>query len=190
MKVGLFFGSFNPIHTGHLIIANHVLNETDLDKVWFIVSPQNPLKKSKTLLNKYHRLHLVRLAIEGDGRMRASDIEFGLPTPSYTVDTLTYLKEKYPKHEFSVIMGSDSLQNLHKWKNYEVILKNYQLYIYRRPASELTQPAEKNIHLLDAPLLEISATQIRYIIKSGKSIRYMVPENVMEEIEKCGYYKD
>jgi nicotinate-nucleotide adenylyltransferase len=190
MKIGLFFGSFNPIHTGHLIIANHVLNETDLDKVWFIVSPQNPLKKSKTLLNKYHRLHLVRLAIEGDSRMRALDIEFGLPTPSYTVDTLTYLKEKYPKHEFSVIMGSDSLQNLHKWKNYEVILKNYHIYVYLRPAAELTEHTEKNIHLLKAPRLEISATQIRELIKSGKSIRYMVPGIVMEEIENCGYYKD
>ena len=122
--------------------------------------------------------------------MRASDIEFGLPTPSYTVDTLTYLKEKYPKHEFSVIMGSDSLQNLHKWKNSEVILKNYHIYVYLRPAAELMKPSEKNIHLLKAPLLEISATQIRDIVKSGKSIRYMVPEKVMEEIEKCGYYRD
>src|ERR1700761_3280074 len=128
MKIGLYFGSFNPIHIGHLIIANHVASSTDLQQVWFVVSPQNPLKPSGSLLNEYHRLHFIRLAIEGEKKLHASDIEFNLPKPSYTVDTLAYLKEKYPNHEFSIIMGSDSFCNITHWKNYEVILKNYPLY--------------------------------------------------------------
>src|SRR6201987_1840618 len=124
MNIGLFFGSFNPIHIGHLIIANHVAQETDLNQVWFVVSPQNPLKASGSLLNEYHRLHLVKVAIEEENKLRASDIEFHLPKPSYTVDTLAYLKEKFPQHQFSIIMGSDSFSNLINWKNYEVIAKN------------------------------------------------------------------
>src|SRR5215213_8358810 len=132
MKIGLYFGSFNPIHNGHLIIANHILNETDLNKIWFVVSPQNPLKQSTTLLNSYDRLHLVRKAIENDDRVKASDIEFHLPKPSYTATTLAYLKEKYPEHEFSIIMGSDSFQNITKWKNYETIIQNNELIIYKR----------------------------------------------------------
>ena len=137
MKTGLFFGSFNPIHVGHLIIANHVLNETDVEKIWFIVSPQNPFKNESTLLNEYHRLHLVRLATENDNRIKASEIEFGLPRPSYTVDTLAYLSEKFPDNEFSIIMGSDSYQNLPKWKNAEVILNNYGVYVYQRTGHEI-----------------------------------------------------
>ena len=133
MKVGLYFGSFNPIHTGHLIIASHVANYTDMDQVWFVVSPQNPLKPSSVLLNEYHRLFLVQLAVEEDPRLRATDVEFKLPRPSYTIDTLTYLQEKYPRHEFSLIMGSDSFQNLKRWKNYELLVKNYPFIIYRRP---------------------------------------------------------
>src|SRR5688572_2401979 len=131
MKIGLYFGSFNPIHSGHLIIANHVLNESSLDRVWFVVTPQNPFKITTALLNEYDRLHLVRAAIEDDPRMRASDIEFSLPKPSYTVNTLAYLSERYPEHEFSIIMGSDSFQNLNKWKNFEVIVRNYTIYIYK-----------------------------------------------------------
>ena len=127
MKIGLYFGSFNPVHVAHLIIANHVLNQTDIEKLWFVVSPQNPLKAESNLLNEYHRLHLVRLATEDDNRIKASDIEFHLPKPSYTTNTLAYLAEKYPDHKFCIIMGSDSFQNLEKWKNYEVIVENYAI---------------------------------------------------------------
>jgi nicotinate-nucleotide adenylyltransferase len=189
MKIGLYFGSFNPVHVAHLIIANHILNETAIEKVWFIVSPQNPFKKSANLLNEYHRLHLVRLATEDDNRIKALDIEFGLPKPSYTSNTLTYLGEKYPGNEFSIIMGSDSFQNLHHWKNYETIVKNYPLYVYTRPGFEVTNHINADLHLLEAPLLQLSATRLREYIKEGKSIRYMVPDKVLEEIEKGGYYK-
>ncbi len=190
MKIGLYFGSFNPIHHGHLIIASHIYQHTDLDQVWFVVSPQNPLKPSSVLLNEYDRLHLVKLALEGENDLRATDIEFKLPKPSYTITTLTYLQEKYPGYQFSAIMGSDSFQNITRWKNYEQLLKNYALYIYVRPGHERieTFPAS-NVTVLKAPFLEISATQIREYIKNGRSIRYLVPENVREEIESNGYYK-
>jgi nicotinate-nucleotide adenylyltransferase len=189
MKIGLYFGSFNPVHVAHLIIANHVLNETDIEKIWFMVSPQNPFKSGQNLLNEYHRLHLVKTATEDDNRIKASDIEFSLPKPSYTATTLAYLKEKNPEHEFCIIMGSDSFQNLHKWKNYEVIVKDYEVYVYLRPGFEATNHLNAKLHIADAPLLQLSATQIRQYIKEGKSIRYLVPENVREEIEKGGYYK-
>ena len=189
MKIGLYFGSFNPVHVGHLIIANHFLNETELEKIWFVVSPQNPLKPSSNLLNEYHRLHLVRLATEDDNRIKPSDIEFSLPKPSYTINTLTWLEEKYPEHEFSVILGSDSFQNIQKWKNYELILKNYSIYIYPRPGFEVSTPQAPNIRIVEAPLLQISATHIRENIRTGKSARYLVPAKVLEEIEKGGYYK-
>lgn len=190
MKIGLYFGSFNPIHVAHLIIANHVLNETDIEKIWFIVSPQNPLKQESSLLNEYHRLHLVRLATEDDNRIKASDIEFGLPKPSYTSATLVYLNEKYPEHQFCIIMGSDSFQNLDKWKNGEVIIKNYDVYVYKREGFDIVNTKDARIHILDAPLLQLSATQIRKNIKEEKSIRYMVPDKVLDEIEKGGYYKN
>ena len=189
MKIGLYFGSFNPVHVGHLIIANHILNETDIEKVWFVVSPQNPFKSASNLLNEYHRLHLVRLATEDDNRIKASDIEFGLPKPSYTSSTLAYLSEKYPEYEFCIIMGSDSFQNLHKWKNAEVIVKNYLVYVYIRPGFEVNNNIGAQLYILDAPLLQLSATLIRKYIKEGKSVRYMIPEKVLEEIEKGGYYK-
>jgi len=191
MKIGLYFGSFNPIHHGHLLIASYMLQHTDLTQVWFVVSPQNPLKPAASLLNEYHRFYLVQLAIEGESRFKASDIEFRLPKPSFTVDTLTYLQEKYPANEFSVIMGSDSYQNLPKWKNYEWLLKNYSVYVYRRPEHEtmVTYPGAKDIHILDAPLLPISSTQIRKDIKEGRSIRYLVPETVRTEIERNAYYQ-
>lgn len=189
MKIGLYFGSFNPVHVAHLIIANHILNETDIEKIWFVVSPQNPFKTETNLLNEYHRLHLVRLATEDDNRIKASDIEFGLPKPSYTTATLAYLSEKHPEHEFCIIMGSDSFENLHKWKNYEVIVKNYPVYVYIRPGFEATNNIGADLHLLDAPLLQLSATLIRKYIKEGKSVRYMIPEKVLDEIEKGGYYK-
>jgi nicotinate-nucleotide adenylyltransferase len=159
MKVGLYFGSFNPIHHGHLVIANFILQHAHLDQVWFVVSPQNPLKRSATLLNEYNRLHLVRLAVEGESQLKASDIEFKLPKPSYTVDTLAYLQEKYPRDEFAIIMGSDSFQNLEKWKNYQWLLCHYPIYVYRRPEHEQLPlyPDARNVEILDA-LLPRSAT--------------------------------
>ena len=189
MKIGLYFGSFNPVHVGHLIISNHILNENLVERIWFIVSPQNPFKKSSSLLNEYQRLHLVQKAIEDDTRLKASDIEFSLPRPSYTVDTLIYLQEKYPQHSFSVILGSDSFQNLSKWKNAEVLAAGYEFLIYKRPGFEVNNHLHAKIHVLDAPLLQISATHIRELIKSGKSIKYLVPPIVEDEITKSGYYK-
>jgi nicotinate-nucleotide adenylyltransferase len=182
MKVGLYFGSFNPIHVGHLIIANHILNETSLQKIWFVVSPQNPFKKSATLLNEFDRLHLVQLAIEGDDRMKAVDIEFTLPKPSYTATTLAYLAEKHPSHQFEIIMGSDSFQNLPSWHNAQFILKNYKIIVYQRPQFEVVNNLDADVEILEAPLLELSATYIRKLIKSGKSIKYLVPEKVEKEI--------
>ena len=189
MKTGLYFGSFNPIHVAHLIIANQILNETDIEKVWFVVSPQNPFKEESNLLNEYHRLHLVRLATEDDTRIKASDIEFTLPKPSYTTATLAYLADKYPEHEFCIIMGSDSFQNLHKWKNHELIVKKYLLYVYKRPGFEVKNNIGADLQVLDAPLLQLSSTQVRKYIKEGKSVRYMIPDKVLEEIEKGRYYK-
>lgn len=190
MHIGLFFGSFNPVHNGHLIIANFILQNTAIKQVWFVVSPQNPLKPSAGLLNEYHRLYLVQLGIEGEQSLRASDIEFRLPRPSFTIDTLTYLQEKYPEHIFSIIMGSDSYQNLPRWKNYMQILKSYPLLVYLRPGHPITiKHQEISITLLKAPLLEISATHIRETIKRGDSIRYLVPDKIKEEIERNGYYR-
>ena len=189
MNIGLYFGSFNPVHHGHLIIANHVAQTTDLEQIWFVVSPQNPLKPSGTLLNEYDRLYMIRSAIEGENHLRASDIEFKLPKPSYTIDTLTYISEKFPQHVFSIIMGSDSYLNLPRWKNYEQLLKNADFYIYVRSGFEKIPdyPGAK-VHVLDAPLLQISATHIRYILQKGKSIRYLVPDVVKEEIERNRYF--
>jgi nicotinate-nucleotide adenylyltransferase len=189
MKIGLFFGSFNPVHNGHLIIANHILNESDLAKIWFIVSPQNPFKQAESLLNNYDRLHLLNKATESDPRLKASDIEFNLPKPSYTVTTLAYLKDKYPNDEFSIIMGSDSFQNLSKWKNYQTIIEYYQLIIYKRPGFEVLNNLEANILTMDAPLLEISATYIRELLKRNKSIKYLVPENIEEEIKNNRFFQ-
>jgi nicotinate-nucleotide adenylyltransferase len=189
MKIGLYFGSFNPIHVGHLIIANHVVNETDLQRIWFVVSPQNPFKPSSTLLNEYDRLHLVQLAIDGDDRFKASEIEFSLPKPSYTSHTLTYLSEKYPSHQFSIIMGSDSYENLPKWKNAETITANYPIVVYNRPGFGVGKESGDLVRVLDAPLLEISATRIRESIQQGKSIKYLVPSAVEIEIEKSAFYK-
>jgi nicotinate-nucleotide adenylyltransferase len=189
MRIGLYFGSFNPVHTGHLIIVNHLLNSTILEKIWFVVSPQNPFKVNAGLLNEYDRLHLLKSATEDDNRIKVMDIEFSLPRPSYTNVTLAHLQEKYPDHEFSIIMGGDSFQNLHKWQNFEWIIKNYAVFVYNRPGFEITNHVNAKLTIVDAPLLEISATQIRSLIKDGKSIRYMVPDKVREEIEKGGYYK-
>ena len=190
MKIGLYFGSFNPVHHGHLMIASHVVNRTEIQQVWFVVSPQNPFKTAGSLLNEYDRLHLVNLAIENDEtRLRASDVEFKLPRPSYTIDTLIYLEEKYPQHEFSIIMGSDGFVNISRWKNADVLLKKYSFYVYLRPGFETVDTLDANVTILNAPLLNISATGIRDNIKDQKTIRYLVPENVRKEIEDHHYYK-
>jgi len=189
MKVGLYFGSFNPVHTGHLIIANYILNEGWIEKIWFVVSPQNPFKSNSSLLNEYDRLHLLKTATEDDPRIKISDIEFNLPKPSYTSITLSHLQERYPQHEFSIIMGSDSFQNLHKWKNFEFIVKNYHIYVYQRAGFQVDNQINAKFTIVNAPLLQISATQIRHLLKEGKSIRYMVPEKVRDEIEKGHYYQ-
>lgn len=191
MKIGLYFGSFNPIHTGHLILANHVKEHTDLDKIWFVVSPQNPLKKSNTLLNEYDRLHLVNLAIEGNPHFRASNIEFSLPKPSYTVQTLAYLTDKFPNEQFTVIMGSDSFQNLPNWKNHEAILEHFSILVYQRPGFEIDEKTlPPNVKLLQAPLLEISASFIRNNIQQNKSIQYLVPDAVHQYILEHHLYQN
>jgi nicotinate-nucleotide adenylyltransferase len=189
MKIALYFGSFNPIHHGHLIIANHIVNTGIVDEVWLVVSPQNPFKNSSVLLNENHRLHLVQLAVEGEPKLRASNIEFKLPKPSYTVNTLSYLGEKYPSHQFSILLGSDGFQNINKWHNAPVILKNYPLLVYKRPGFEITETFGANVNILEAPLLQISSTHIRKLIKESKSIRYLVPDVVAEEIARQYYYK-
>lgn len=190
MKIGLFFGSFNPVHNGHLIIANYVCETTELEKVWLVVSPQNPLKQKETLLREADRLHLINLAIETNKNLKASNIEFKLPKPSYTIDTLTHLKEKYPQHQFSLIMGSDNLVSIHKWKNYELILKNYPIYVYNRKGAEQNPfPKTKTIHFLEFPFLDISATFIRENIKKGLSMQYFLPEPVWKYIDETNLYR-
>lgn len=188
MLIGLYFGSFNPVHNGHLIIASHILNTGLADEIWFVVSPQNPFKNSAGLLNQNHRLRLVQVAIDGELNMKASNIEFKLPKPSYTITTLTYLQEKYSKQQFAIVMGSDGFQNIGKWKNAEAILNNYQIIIYRRPGFVINEQQPERIHIVDAPLLEISSTHIRTLIREKKSIRYLVPDAVKKEIEEENYY--
>ncbi|MFY9308915.1 MAG: nicotinate (nicotinamide) nucleotide adenylyltransferase [Bacteroidia bacterium] len=190
MKVGLFFGSFNPIHVGHMVLANYMLEYTDIDKVWFVVSPHNPLKKKSSLLDEKHRLQLVNLAIGDNNRLKASDIEFKLPQPSYTVVTLAYLKEKYPNHEFALIMGADNLKNFHKWKNYEEILKHHQLYVYPRPESTTSEfDNHPHVRLVNAPLMQISSTDIRQAIHDKKDVRYYVPETAWNYIKEMHFYE-
>lgn len=191
MKIGLFFGSFNPIHTGHLIIAQTIINESDLDKIWFVVSPQNPFKERANLLHEFDRLDLVRLAIEDTPFLEASDIEFSMPKPSYTVDTLVYLKEKYPSYNFKLIMGEDNLTHFHKWKNYEVILDQFKVIAYPRPGCKQTQfHSHPQVQLVQSSITDISATYIRNCIKEEKSIQYLVPDAVKEKIAAKKYFKE
>lgn len=190
MRIGLFFGSFNPIHVGHLIIAQSMLNGTDIDEVWFVVSPLNPFKSSKQLLHEFDRYDMVYLAIQDNDRFKVSDIEFHLPKPSFTIDTLTYISEKFTQHDFTLIIGSDNLASFSKWKNHEVILDQYGLLVYPRPGSmhsELTQ--HNNVSTVEAPLLDISATFIRQKIRHQKSIKYLVPDSVLACIEEKKFYQ-
>jgi nicotinate-nucleotide adenylyltransferase len=196
MKVGLFFGSFNPVHIGHMVLANYMLAFTDLDQVWFVVSPHNPLKKKSSLLHERNRLQLVTLAIGDNTKLKASDIEFHISQPSYTVNTLAHLKEKYPKTSFVLIMGEDNLESFHKWKNFEEILKYYELYVYPRVDKEAPRavihpevvhhPAVKRIA---APVMEISSTAIRQAILDKKDVRYFVPERAWEYIREMHFYE-
>lgn len=190
MKVGLFFGSFNPIHTGHMIIANIVLETTDVEQIWFVVSPQNPFKKNKSLLSEYNRIDMVREAIFDDYKFRASDVEFAMPKPSYTVDTLTYLSEKHPENSFKLIIGGDNLASFPKWKNYEVILEKYGLIVYPRPNARSSSLLENdNVEMVEAPEVDISATLIRKMVRDKRSVKYLVPEGVREMIESRGYFR-
>lgn len=193
MHIGLFFGSFNPVHVGHMVLANYMASFTGLEQVWFVVSPHNPLKEKSSLLNQNQRLHMVNLAIGDTNKLKSSNIEFGLTQPSYTINTLAHLKEKYPQHTFSLIMGEDNLQSFTKWKNYEEILKNHKLYVYPRPNSEVpiaigikTHP---NVIMTEAPLMEVSSTMIRQAIKDKKNVSFFVPQAVWQYLDEMNFYK-
>ena len=190
MKIGLFFGSFNPIHVGHLILASSICDNSDLEKIWFVVSPQNPLKKNNSLLHEFDRLDLVREAIKDDERFHATDIEFGMPKPSYTVDTLVYLKEKYPSYEFTLIMGEDNLNTFHKWKNHNSILGDFSVVVYPRfgYSDKNNFLSLENVIKVQAPEIQVSSTLIRKNIKEGKSIHYLVPRNLEELLLSKGFY--
>lgn len=190
MKISLFFGSFNPIHIGHLIIANTIVGQPDVDQVWFVISPQNPFKSSNSLLHEFDRMDMVERAIEDNFNLRACDVEFNMPKPSYTIDTLTYLSSKYPTHQFRLIIGEDNLKNFHRWKNYNAILDFYGLDVYPRPSSASKGEIKNhpNVRMVEAPLLDISATYIRSAISSGKSIKYIVHEKVESYIRDKKLY--
>lgn len=189
-KIGLYFGSFNPIHIGHLIIANHLLQFTELSQIWFVVSPHNPLKEKNTLLADHHRLAMVKIAIDDNPNFRVTDIEFTMPKPSYTINTLAYLSDKYPNKEFSLIMGADNLATFDKWKNYDVILQHYQIYVYPRMNEKPTKFIElNNIHITKAPIIEISSSYIRQCIKEKKEVKYLLPENVYNYINEMMFYQ-
>jgi nicotinate-nucleotide adenylyltransferase len=190
MKIGLFFGSFNPIHTGHLIIAGYMAEFTDLDRVWFVISPHNPLKEKNTLLPGHHRLQMVQRAIEDYRKLKATDIEFKLPQPSYTITTLQHLKEKYPTRQFALIMGADNLTNFHKWKNHEQILSEHELYIYARAGVQNDlYKGHPQVKKIDAPLVELSASFIRQAIKNKKDVRYMMPEQSYKYLKEMHFYE-
>lgn len=190
MKVGLYFGSFNPVHIGHLALANYIVEYTGLEAVWFVVSPQNPLKQRAQLLDDYQRLHLVNLALRDFPKFRACDVEFRMPKPSYTIDTLAYLGEQHPNHEFTLIMGEDNLATLHKWKNYELLLNDYRIMVYPRPNCPKTEfHQHPHVQLIDAPQIDISSSFIRQSIASGKDVRFFVPEKAWEYIDEMNFYK-
>ena len=190
MITGLYFGSFNPIHIGHLAIANFMVEFSELEQLWFVVSPQNPLKQKQSLLQDYHRLEMVQLAVEDDDRFRASDIEFRLPTPSYTIDTLTYLEEKYPGREFQLVMGADGLRTFHKWKHADLIVQKYHRLIYPRPGTDKEVASQlPNATLVDAPMMDISSSFIRQAIKEGKDVRHLVPAMAYTYMREMHFYE-
>lgn len=189
MKIGLFFGSFNPVHIGHLIIANAVVEDTDMERVWFVVSPQNPFKSSKTLLHEFDRLDMVEMAVEDNFCIEACDIEFHMPKPSYTIDTMAWLRDKYPQHLFKLIIGEDNLRHFPKWKNHHLILEEFGLYVYPRPGAEGSElKNHPNVKMVDAPMVDISATFIRRRLNEYKSIRYLVPDKVADHIKVRKFY--
>jgi len=192
MKVGLFFGTFNPIHVGHMIIANYIAEFSDLDEVWFVITPQSPFKQKTTMLSNHHRLAMVNIAVENYSKLKTTDIEFNLPQPNYTINTLVHIEEKFPTHQFCLIMGEDNLKGFHKWKNYETILQNYQLYVYPR-ISEGTVNHQffnhKSVHTVNAPIVQISSTLIRKSIQNKKNISTMLPANVWKYIDEMNFYK-
>ncbi len=189
-QIGLFFGSFNPVHTGHMILANYMATQTELDEVWLVVSPQNPFKKASSLARDHDRLHLVELAIGDTPHLKASRVEFDLPKPSYTIDTLAVLRDKHRNYDFALIMGSDNLASLHKWKNAEIILRDYPIHVYQRPGYPGGELAEHpGVTVYDVPLMHLSATYIRTCLRAGNSIRYLVPDAVAEELAKSGMYR-
>ena len=192
MKVGLYFGTFNPIHVGHIIIANHLVEYSDLDEIWMVVTPHNPHKKKSSLLANHHRFELVYLALQKYTKIKPSDIEFKLPQPNYTVNTLAHINEKYPQHEFSLIMGEDNLKSFHKWKNYDVILENHTIYCYPRISNgEIKSKLENHpkIHKIDAPIIEISATLIRQGIKNNKNVAPMLSVETWKYIDEMNFYR-
>jgi nicotinate-nucleotide adenylyltransferase len=190
MKVGLFFGSFNPIHNGHLAIAEYIYENTDLRELWFVVSPQNPLKRRAGLLDDHHRLEMVYRAIGDDNRFRVSDVEFKMPKPSYTVDTLTWLSEKYPEYEFIMIMGADNLASFNKWKNCELLIEKYKRYVYpRHGTGDEEYGKHRNIEVINAPRIEISSSFIRESIARGKKTRYLLPPAVYAYIDEMNFYR-
>ena len=192
MKVGLYFGSFNPINIGHLVIGNYLVEHSDLDQVWFVVTPHNPFKKKDSLLDNYQRLEMVYRATKDYTKLKPCDIEFGLPRPNYTINTLVYLQEKHPQHTFSLIMGEDNLKGFHKWKNYEQILENYNIYVYPRISDgpiETQFEGHKKIKRIDAPIMELSSTYIRKAIKKGINVQPMLPHAVWEYLDEMNFYK-
>lgn len=189
MKIGLFFGSFNPIHIGHLIIGNVMVETTDLEQLWYVVSPQNPLKARRSLVHEFDRYDMVEAAIAESYHLKVSDIEFNMPKPSFTVDTLAYLSDKHPEHQFSLIIGEDNLRSFPKWKNYQTIVDNYGLYVYPRPNGEKSSlENHPNVHWVKAPILDISATYIRELVKNNRSVQYLVPDGVARLIESRKLY--
>lgn len=191
MKIGLFFGTFNPVHIGHMVIANYMVEYTDLEQIWMVVTPQNPFKQKESMLKDYDRLHLVRLAIGDDNRIKGSDAEFGLPQPNYTSTTLAYLKEKHPENEFALIMGADNLNHFHKWKNHNVILENHDLYVY--PRLEANEGGEYRKHYkvndVDAPVMKVSSSFIRKALAEGKNVNFYMPSNVAKYVEEMNLYR-
>ena len=191
-KVGLYFGTFNPIHIGHLIIANHIAENSDLEEVWLVVTPHNPLKKKNTLLADHHRFQMVQLALKDYPKLHASKIEFDLPQPNYTINTLIHLEEKFTNHTFNLIMGQDNLQSFKKWKNHEVILENYAIYVYPRMYKNKTNVDlmhHDKVHIIEAPIVEISSTYIRDSILHKKNIKPLVSNEIWNYLDEMNFYK-